>query len=92
MEVSVVGPLLCGGCRQIKKNDSDVIDQHGRIVANWIITALIIGVICFALTFILIGFPLLIALAVVGVVFPIIGGIKANEGVVWPYPMSFKFF
>ena len=28
------------------------------------------------------------ALAVLGIVFPIIGGIKANNGEVWKYPLS----
>jgi len=77
---------------QIKKNDADIIDQHGRIVVNWIITEFILGLIFALLCFILIGFPLLFVLAAVAVIFPIIGGIKANNGEVWRYPCSINFF
>jgi len=77
---------------QIKKNDSEIIDKHGRIVANWIITELIYGIVFGLLCFIIIGIPLVFALVVVSIVFPIIGGIKAYKGEVWPYPLSIKFF
>ena len=61
---------------QIKKSDSEIIDKHGKIVVNWILT----------------GIPLILALAVLSIVFPIIGGIRANAGEIWPYPLSIKFF
>ncbi|MBN1900570.1 DUF4870 domain-containing protein [Candidatus Sumerlaeota bacterium] len=77
---------------QIKKNESPLIDRHGRIVTNWIITELILGFVFFLLSFIIIGIPLLIALSIAGIAFSIIGGIRANNGEVWVYPFSFKFF
>lgn len=77
---------------QMKKSDSEIIDKHGKIVLNWILTELIFGIVFGLLCLILIGIPLIIALGVVGIVFPIIGGIKANAGEVWPYPLSIKFF
>lgn len=77
---------------QVKKNESKIIDKHGRIVANWIITVVILAIVFGLLCFVFIGIPLLLALIVVGIVFPIIGGIKANSGEVWPYPFSIKFF
>jgi len=77
---------------QIKKDESKVIDQHGKIVTNWIISATIYGAVGLILSTILIGFPLLIALAICAIVFPIIGGIRANNGEVWQYPMCIKFF
>ena len=77
---------------QIKKDESDVIDKHGKIVANWILTELIYGLVFGLLCLILIGIPLIITLAVLSIVFPIIGGIKANGGEVWPYPLSITFF
>lgn len=76
---------------QIKKNESAVVDRHGRIVANWMITAFIAGIVFFCLSFVLIGIPLLIILGLLCVVFPIIGGIKAGNGEFWPYPMSYRF-
>ena len=77
---------------QIKKDESDIIDKHGKIVANWILTELIYGLVFGLLCLILIGIPLIITLAVLSIVFPIIGGIKANGGEVWPYPLSITFF
>ncbi len=77
---------------QMKKNESEIIDQHGRIVLNWIITGFIFAIIFGLLCFVVIGIPLLIALAVVGIIFPIVGAVKANNGEVWSYPCSIKFF
>ena len=77
---------------QIKKGDSEVIDRHGRIVANWIISELIYGAIGFLLCMIVIGVPLLFILGVIAIAFPVIGGIKAKSGEVWPYPLSIPFF
>ena len=77
---------------QIKKDESEIIDRHGRIVVNWIITEVILAIVFALLIFVLIGIPLLVALGVVGVVFPIIGAVKANNGEVWPYPCSIRFF
>ena len=77
---------------QVKKNESEIIDRHGKIVTNWIISGIIYGFVSFLLVALVIGIPMLAALGVVAIVFPIIGGIKANNGEVWPYPLSIKFF
>lgn len=77
---------------QTKKQDSKVIDRHGRIVANWIISELIYGAVGFLLCMIFIGVPLLFVLAIIAIAFPIIGGIKAKNGQAWSYPLSIPFF
>jgi hypothetical protein len=77
---------------QIKKNESPVIDKHGKIVTNWIISASIYGIVSAMLSAILIGIPMLFALLLCAVVFPIIGAVKANNGEIWQYPMCIKFF
>jgi hypothetical protein len=76
---------------QTKKKESELIDQHGKIVVNWLITAFIFGVISFALCFVFIGFLLIPLLVLASVIFAIVGAIKANNGEVWEYPFSFKF-
>jgi len=76
---------------QMKKGESEIIDKHGKIVLNWILSELIYGIICGLLCLIAVGILLLPALAVLGIVFPIIGGIKANSGEVWRYPLSINF-
>lgn len=77
---------------QIKKSDSQIIDKHGRVVVNWVLSKVIYWIVSVLLCMIIIGVPLVIALVVVGIVFPIIGAIKANDGEVWSYPLSIKFF
>ena len=79
----------------MKRDESEQIDAHGKIVMNWILSVLIYGIVCglfsIILIGILIGIPLAIALGIVGVVFPIIGAVKASDGELWPYPMSIRF-
>jgi uncharacterized Tic20 family protein len=77
---------------QVKKNELPGVDAHGRNVANWILSELIYAAISVLLCFAFIGVPLLIALGIVSLVFPIIGGIKAMNGEVWRYPLSIQFF
>jgi len=75
---------------QIKKDEIPEIDVHGKIVVNWLISALIYSAVGLLLTFVLIGKPLLFILGALCVVFPVIGGIKANNGVVWDYPLTIQ--
>jgi len=76
---------------QVKKTPLPAIDVHGRIVANWIISAFIYSVVSFLLVWVFVGIPLLIILGVLAVVFPIVGGIKASNGEAWRYPLSIRF-
>jgi uncharacterized protein len=85
----LVAPILIW---QLKKNELPRIDQHGKNVTNWIISHLIYFVGCLVLIVAIIGIPLLVALGVVSIVFPIVGAIKANNGEVWKYPLSIPFF
>ena len=77
---------------QVKKGELPGIDAHGKVVTNWIISYVIYFAVCIALMFVIIGIPLVIILGIIGVVFPIIGGIKASSGQLWKYPMSISFF
>ena len=76
---------------QIKKEQLPGIDVHGKIVVNWIISAIIYAFVSLLLCLVIIGFPMLIALGICSIVFPIVGGIKANNGEVWNYPISINF-
>jgi uncharacterized Tic20 family protein len=77
---------------QLKKSEFPEVDAHGKVVANWIVSELIYGVMCLFLFFVLIGIPLMIVLFLLSVVFPVIGAIKANQGEVWKYPLSMTIF
>jgi len=76
---------------QLKKAELPGIDVHGRNALNWIISMIIYFVLCVILVFVLIGIPMLVALGVVAIVFPIVAGIKANNGEVWKYPLAIPF-
>lgn len=88
----IIAPIVLW---QIKKDEFPVIDQHGKMVTNWLISAFIYGVasvlLCFTIIGMLVGIPALFLLGIAGVVFPIIGGIKANNGEFWPYPLTIQF-
>lgn len=66
----------------LTRKDDEQIDQQGRVIFNWILSALIYGFVSFILMFLVIGFPMLLALVVCNIVFIILGALKAKEGVV----------
>lgn len=74
------------------KDQFPVVDQHGKVIFNWIISATIYFIVAMILAVIGVGFLIALAVAVCSIVFAIIGGVKANEGVVWTYPISIKIF
>lgn len=87
--LGVIVPILIW---QLKKGSLPGLDAHGRIVMNWLLSTFIYGVISILLIVVVVGVPMLIVLGLLGVVFPIIGAIKASDGVVWRYPLSIRFF
>lgn len=48
-------------------------------------------VISAVLSLVLIGIPLLILVGLIATIMPIIGAIKANDGVDYKYPFAFRF-
>lgn len=77
---------------QLKKDTVPGLDEHDRNVVNWLISSLIYGFVSGVLTIVLIGFVGLLAIIVMAMVFPIIGAIKANDGIAWRYPTAIRFF
>lgn len=78
---------------QVKKVQFPELDPHGLMVTNWIISVLIYGAVAFVLSFVTCGFGVLlfIPLALVTLIFPIIGALKARDGVLWQYPLTIQF-
>lgn len=72
-----------------REQDADV-DAHGKVVLNWIITSYIYLFVGIMLVFVGIGIPLLILLGVLGLVYPIMGAMKAKNGEFWHYPFSIQ--
>lgn len=84
----IIAPIVIW---QMKKQEMPALDAHGKMVTNWLISSIIYMFVSAILTIVLIGFLGMLAVAVLGVVFPIIGGIKANNGEFWEYPLTIKF-
>lgn len=76
---------------QVKKDELPGLDAHGKAATNFIISMFIYGVISGLLSLVVIGIFMLMALGVIGIVFPIIAGIKANDGELWKYPGMIEF-
>jgi uncharacterized protein len=77
---------------QTQKDKTPALDAHGKMVTNWMISATIYGVVSIVLMFFLIGFLTGAAVWLMAIIFPIIGGLKANnEGDLWEYPLTIKF-
>lgn len=68
-----------------------VVDAHGKVVLNWLISSLIYYGVFAVLAVILIGIPFIVALSILSLVFIIMGAVKANNGEVWRYPLSIEF-
>ena len=91
---SVIAPLVVW---LIKKDTMPFVDDQGKEALNFQITVAIavIGLVVVGtpLMLILIGFLFIFAAVLVGLaalVFTIIAGIKANEGVAYRYPMTLR--
>lgn len=92
---NLLGPFLIW---QIKKHEVPSVEVHGKAALNFQLTVLIALVagaaIAFILSFICIGFlliPVLAVIALCDVIFPIIAGVKANNGEDFKYPYLIEF-
>ncbi|GAB4211269.1 MAG: DUF4870 domain-containing protein [Synechococcales cyanobacterium] len=84
----LVAPIIIW---QIKRAEFPELDVHGKMVTNWIISVIIYTVVSALLIVVLIGIPLLLVIGILSIVFPILGGIKANNGELWKYPLTISF-
>jgi uncharacterized protein len=82
-----IGPLVIW---LVKKNESSYIDYHGREYLNFLISYAVYGIVSGILMIVLIGFILAPVVGVLGVVFTIIGAIKAYEGQEYRIPFIFR--
>jgi uncharacterized Tic20 family protein len=92
---NIFGPLIIW---QIKKNEFPSVEIHGKASLNFQITVTIAAIaglfVAFALSFFCVGyllFPVVGLIALAGIIFAIIAGIKANNGEDYKYPYSFEF-
>jgi len=86
--IGILAPILIW---QMNKQKMPALDAHGKMVTNWMISSAIYAAVSVVLCLLLIGFVLLIGLALIGIIFPIVGAIKANNGELWEYPLTIRF-
>lgn len=87
----VIGIIVPVVMWQSRKEDT-FIDQQGRVIMNWVLSALIYIAISSVLCVILIGFFLLGIIALCSIAFTIMGALDASKGIVKNYPLTIKFF
>lgn len=85
---SIIGPLLIW---QIKKHEMPAVVEHAKEVLNFQISCIIYLLVAALLIFVVIGFPLMFAIAVFNLVCVIIAALKANDGKPWRYPGTIRF-
>jgi len=78
---------------QIKKDEFAELDSHGKMVTNWLISLVIYILAASVAAFATCGLGVILYLpvALVAIAFPIVGGIKANNGILWKYPLTITF-
>ena len=85
----IIAPIVIW---QVFKEKMPALDAHGKMVTNWMISSIIYWAISIVLLFVFfIGLIPMLGLMIAGIVFPIIGAIKANNGEFWEYPLTIKF-
>lgn len=84
-----VGPFLIW---IIKKDESDLIDHHGKEYFNFLISYFIYGIISGILMLVLIGFVLVVIVGILVFVFTIVAAVKAYNGEYYRIPLVIHFF
>lgn len=84
---SIIGPLIVW---LMKKDEMPFVNDQGREALNFQITVGIGFIICFVLMFVLIGIPLMFALAIFTLVMTIIAAVEANKGNSYRYPFALR--
>lgn len=85
---NIIGPVLVW---QIKKHEIPAVVAHAKEALNFQISCFIYLVVAAILIFIVIGFPLMVAVGLFNLVCVIIAALKANDGRPWSYPITIRF-
>jgi len=83
-----LGPLLVW---LFKKEGHPLVDDQGKEALNFQLSLVVYYIAAGLLVLVLVGIPLLIALAVFQLVETVIASVKAKEGVPFRYPLTIRF-
>jgi uncharacterized protein len=85
----VAGPLVLW---LIKRDGSEILDAHGKEALNFQISSYIYGIAAAILILVLVGIVLLPLVLLGNLILTIVGAIKANNGELYRYPLTIRFF
>ncbi len=85
---NILGPLIIF---LIKKDQSPYVRDHAVESLNFQISLLIYTIVSAVLIFVIIGFFLIFAVAIAGLILCIMAGLKASEGQLYRYPLTIRF-
>ncbi|MEM9378821.1 MAG: DUF4870 domain-containing protein [Planctomycetota bacterium] len=74
----------------LKRSESRDIDEHGRAVVNLNVSLLVYALLALPLCCFGVGIPLLFAIAVCALVYPLVGAIRAHGGETFDYPGALR--
>lgn len=74
----------------LKRETMPMVDDQGKEAINFQITLTLASLVCFALMFIMIGFVLLFALLIYGIVMEVLAAKAVQEGRLYRYPYSLR--
>ena len=84
---NIIGPLILW---LIKKDQHPFVNDQGKEAMNFQITITLLYLVAGILAFLLIGFLLLIPIAIFDLVFTVLAAVKANEGTAYRYPFTLR--
>jgi uncharacterized Tic20 family protein len=85
---TIIGPLIIW---LLKKDQSPLLDKHGKEYFNFVISYAIYTLIGFITIFLFIGFIILPVVGLLGFIFTIVGAIKAYNGEWYRIPLTIPF-
>ena len=86
--VGFLAPLLIW---LLKKDEHEFVDEHGTAALNYHVSLIIYCAVSWALCFIYIGIPMLLAVVVMHIIFVILATVRASNGAPYRYPTAIPF-
>ena len=85
---NIIAPLVIW---LIKKDQSWFVDNQGKEALNFQISMTLYAFVSGILMLVLVGFVLIVIVYILGLVLTVVATIKANEGVLYRYPLTIRF-
>lgn len=84
--IPIIAPIIV-----LLASNNDFVKQQAKEALGFQIMLIVAGIISGILTIVLVGFLMLIAVGIIGVIYPIIAVVKIVDGIDYSYPISGQF-